>query len=153
MCVPFGLVLEGENRITSQGRGIFLTDSNNSGTRTLNVRGTGSLTIDSQMEGIRTDGAVTLDAVNLTVTYVFASGIITEYGDIVIQNGSRVTLKNSAGITVSSAAVNTNNIGNVIIRNSHVIAVNSAGTAIAQMEMYCLNPARSGLSAVRVRKV
>lgn len=131
MCVPFELVLEGENRITSQGRGIFLTDSNNSGTRTLNVRGTGSLTIDSQMEGIRTDGAVTLDAVNLTVTYGFASGIITEYGDIVIQNGSRVTLKNSAGITVSSAAVRTNNIGDVSIRNSHVIAVNSAGTAIS----------------------
>ncbi len=129
MCVPFELILEGENRITSQGRGIFLTDSNNSGTRNLSVRGTGSLTIDSQMEGIRTDGAVTLDAVNLTVTYGFASGIITEYGDIVIQNGSRVTLKSGAGIAISSAAVGTNNTGDVIIRNSHVIAVNNAGAA------------------------
>ena len=129
MCVPFELVLEGENRITSQGRGIFLTGSSNSGTRNLSVRGTGSLTIDSQMEGIRTDGAVTLDAVNLTVTYGFASGIITEYGDIVIQNGSRVTLKSGAGIAISSAAVGTNNTGDVIIRNSHVIAVNNAGAA------------------------
>lgn len=131
MCVPFELVLEGENRITSQGRGIFLTDSSHSGTRNLSVRGTGSLTIDSQREGIYADGAVTLDAVNLTVTYGFASGIITEYGDIVIQNGSRVTLKSGAGITSSSGAVRTNNTGDVIIRNSHVIAVNSAGTAFS----------------------
>lgn len=129
MCVPFELVLEGENRITSQGRGIFLSDSIHSSTLNLSIRGTGSLTIDSQMEGIRTDGAVTLDAVNLTVTYGFASGIITEYGDIVIQNGSRVTLKSGAGIATSSAAVGTNNTGDVIIRNSHVIAVNSAGAA------------------------
>lgn len=129
MCVPFELVLEGDNRITSQGRGIFLTDSSNSGTRNLTVRGTGSLTIDSQREGIRADGAVTLDAVNLEVTYGFASGIITEYGDIVIQNGSRVTLKDSAGIGFSSFAVGTNNTGDVIIRDSQVIAVSSKGTA------------------------
>lgn len=131
MCVPFELVLEGENRITSRGHGIFLTDASNSGTHELTIHGTGSLAIDSQMEGIRAKGAVTLDAANLTVTYGFASGILTDAGGIVIQNGSRVTLKNSTDLRAPHSAVGTNNPGDVVIKDSQVTAVNTATYGVA----------------------
>lgn len=89
--VPFELILEGDNSITTtSGYGIALPkDEGKEGMKALSIRGSGSLTINAGREGIWTDGSLTVDGVNLTVTYGFASGLLTEYGDIVIQNGSQ----------------------------------------------------------------
>ncbi len=130
MPVPFELVLEGDNRITAAGSGILLPDAAHSGTYDLNISGSGSLTIDSRQFGILTDGTVTLDGAELTVTYGFASGILTEYGNIVIQNGSHVRVKSSDDASVSGVAVGTNNSGDVIIKDSHVTVINRVGSAV-----------------------
>ncbi len=132
MPVPFELVLEGDNRITASGAGIFLPDSNHSGQRGLTIGGSGSLTINSERQGIYADGGIEIDGADVTITYGFASGIISEYSDIVIQNGARAVVKSSDSAAISSSAICVNNIGgDVIIKNSRVTAINKIGASIS----------------------
>lgn len=129
MSVPFELVLEGENKITASGYGIFLADSSNSSSLNLTIRGSGSLTIDSGQHGIIAHGKLLADAAQLTVTYGFGAGIMSDYGDVVIQNGSRVTVKSSDSAVVGST-VRANNGGDIIMKNSYVTAVNKPSGAV-----------------------
>ncbi len=140
------IVLEGTSKITVEnsptenktGRGIYLNNISNSEELHLTIRGTGSLEIDSEGSGISTTGSITVDrAGQLLITYGSGSqggnGLnSTGTGHpITIQNCGNVKIRSRDGMTGhSSGAIYHQNLGEIIIENSHVILANLTGPAI-----------------------
>lgn len=139
ICVPVNIIAEGDNRITSGDIGICALNRQAEVPPAMNVNlsGTGSLTINSQGNGIQTVDDITVDTVRLEVIYGAASsaarGIATTGGDIVLKNSKYIKAKSStAGIGAESSAIFAGQSGGQKIRieNSHVIAINGNGPAI-----------------------
>ncbi|MBC5744054.1 Ig-like domain-containing protein [Lachnospiraceae bacterium MD308] len=139
VCVPVNIIVEGDNRITSGDIGICALNRQTEVPPAMNVNlsGTGSLTINSQGNGIQTVDDITVDTVRLEVIYGAASsaarGIATTGGDIVLKNSKYIKAKSStAGIGAESSAIFAGQSGGQKIRieNSHVIAINGNGPAI-----------------------
>lgn len=139
VCVPVSIIVEGDNRITSGSIGICALNRQAEVPPAMNVNlsGTGSLTINSQDNGIQTVDDITVDSVRLEVIYgaasVTARGIVTTGGDIVLKNSKYIKAKsNTAGVGAESSAIFAGQAGGQKIRieNSHVIAINGNGPAI-----------------------
>lgn len=137
MPVSTEIILEGTNTITAEnsssgrtGVGICLI-----GNLDLTIRGEGSLTVDSPGTGIMTGGSITVEqAGELTVTYGNADrglSVTGLNGPITIKDCPHVTVKSRAGTAAAGGgAIFHQNVGNIIIENSHVNAVSHTGPAL-----------------------
>lgn len=137
------ILLEGTNRITignSSGKpvtGIYLNDITNSDLLDITIRGEGSLEMDIQGDGIVTGGSITVEnAGQLTVIYGEESqggyGLnVTGLNAPITIRDSRVTVKSRDGMTgQSDGAIRHQNLGNVVIENSHAVLSNGTGPAL-----------------------
>ncbi len=134
--VPVDIIAEGENQITSDSIGIYLSDSAKGADLDLNITGSGNLSVKSNNNGIQTAGNIVVDSVRLEVTYGSAAGgargLITPKGNIEIRNSNYVKVRSAEGIGANSSAIYAGqNAGQTVkIMKSHVIAISGEGTAL-----------------------
>lgn len=140
VCVPVNIKVEGNNQITSGSIGIcaLRRQGENPPRLDVNLQGTGTLKINSQSDGIQTNGNITADAVRLEIIYGKASenakGIASIYGNIELRNSRYIKVKsNPAGIGSNSSAVFAGQVSGQKLRieNCHLIAINGDGPAIS----------------------
>lgn len=135
--VSINIIAEGNNQITSNGIGICLLNLESGASPKLTITGPGSLSVNSQSDGIQAAGGITVDTAGLEVMFgnqgASNNGLRATQGDVTIKNCASVKIKSNPGIASSSDAVSSSQSGNgtVRIENSHAVIINENGEAVS----------------------
>lgn len=145
VCVPLTIVLNGTNKITANAAGMNVARADsNSEPRDLTIKGTGSLTIDSQLDGITVGKNLTIEnGANISITFGggndndLQGGIIAGLRGtnctIRIANNSAVSVRSRIGLTFGRwvCGIRNHSAGTIQVQNSSLTVRNDIGPAVA----------------------